>query len=81
MKRLIIVAVLFVLVTTASAFPARKSRKPLVEFGPKASMYIGSVRLGLGAEILFHPMQKDALLQAGNKSIKFQNPNPLLPDP
>lgn len=57
MKRLIIVAVLLAFVTTASAVPVKRSRKPLVEFGPKASMYISSFRLGIGAELVFNPMQ------------------------
>jgi hypothetical protein len=57
MKRILIVAILFVLITTASAFPVKKSRKPLVEFGPKASMYISSVRFGIGAELVFNPMR------------------------
>lgn len=57
MKRLIIAAVLFAFVATASAFPVTKSRKSLVEFGPKASMYTGPFRLGLGAEVLFNPVQ------------------------
>lgn len=56
MKRLTIAAVLLVFVTTASAFPVKKSRKPLIEFGPKASMYISSFRLGMGAELVFNPM-------------------------
>ncbi|KPK68999.1 hypothetical protein AMJ87_11115 [candidate division WOR_3 bacterium SM23_60] len=57
MKRLIIVAVLFVFITTASAFPVKKSRKPLVEFGPKANLYIGSVRFGIGAELIVNPLR------------------------
>lgn len=57
MKKLIIFALLLVFVTTASALPVKKSRKSLVEFGPKASLYISSVRFGLGAEIVFNPMR------------------------
>lgn len=57
MKKLIIFALLLVFVTTASALPVKKSRKSLVEFGPKASLYIGSVRFGIGAELVFNPIR------------------------
>ena len=57
MKRLIIIVVFFAFVATASAVPVKKSRHSLVEFGPKASLYIGSVRFGIGAELVFNPMR------------------------
>jgi len=56
MKRLITIVVFLAFVATASAVPVKKSRHSLVEFGPKASLYISSVRFGIGAELVFNPM-------------------------
>jgi hypothetical protein len=57
MKRFVTMVVFLALVATASALPLRTAKHSLVEFGPKASLYIGSVRFGMGAELVFNPMR------------------------
>lgn len=57
MKRFIAIVVFFAFVATASAVPVRKPKHSLVEFGPKANLYIGSVRFGIGAELIVNPLR------------------------
>ncbi|MBN2621503.1 hypothetical protein JXB22_10495 [candidate division WOR-3 bacterium] len=54
MKKTVIIIALFCIVT---AVQARAAKRPLVEIGPKANLYIGDdVRVGFGAEALVSPM-------------------------
>ena len=59
MKKLIFLALLLLVIWPGEA--ARLPRKPLIELGPKASLYIGSVRFGLGAEMVINPMRSFGL--------------------
>jgi len=51
MKKILIVIAILLFVVAAEA------KKPLVEVEPKASLYIGSVRFGLGCDILVNPLK------------------------
>ena len=55
MKRFFVILGLLVFVTTLSA-KGLKSR-PLIEGGPKASLYIGSVAFGIGSEVVVNPLK------------------------
>ncbi len=57
MKKVILFLLVILMVGVGEAQTRRYARKPLLEFGPKASFYIGSVRLGLGAEFVVNPTQ------------------------
>ena len=54
MKKLFIILLLVLCISTAYA---KKAKRPLVQFAPKASLYIGSVRFGVGAEVVFNPLR------------------------
>lgn len=51
MKKILIITAILLLVVAAEA------KQPLVELEPKASLYIGSVRFGLGCDIIFNPLK------------------------
>jgi hypothetical protein len=53
MKKLLIVIAILLFVVAAEA----KRYRSLVEVEPKASLYIGSVRFGLGCDILINPLK------------------------
>ena len=55
MKKVILFLLVILMVGLGEAQTRRYARKPLLEFGPKANFYIGSVRLGLGAEFVVNP--------------------------
>jgi hypothetical protein len=55
MKKLMLLILVLLMVGLGEAQTRRYARKPLVEFGPKANFYVGSVRLGLGAEFVVNP--------------------------
>jgi len=61
MKKLTILILLFVLIGTGNAAIRRSLRRPLIEVGPKASLYIGSVRGGFGAEFIVNPIRNFGL--------------------
>ncbi|MCK4252752.1 hypothetical protein KAX97_15000 [candidate division WOR-3 bacterium] len=54
MKKIIIVLLLLFCVSTAYA---KVMKRPFVQIAPKASLYIGSVRFGFGAEVVFNPLR------------------------
>lgn len=51
MKKITIIVAIMLLVVAAEA------KRPLVEVEPKASLYIGSVRFGLGCDVVFNPLR------------------------
>ena len=55
MKKFFVILGLLVFVTTLSA-KGLKGR-PLIEGGPKASLYIGSVAFGIGGEVVVNPLK------------------------
>lgn len=57
MKKLFLILVILLFIASADAAILKRSKRPLVEIGPKASLYIGSVRFGIGAEIAFNPLK------------------------
>jgi hypothetical protein len=57
MKKVMLFLLVILMVGLGEAQTRRYARKPLLEFGPKASFYVGSVRLGLGAEFVVNPMR------------------------
>lgn len=61
MKNVVIVAVLLLMVGMSQGAARRPAQRPLIELGPKASLYIGSVRFGLGAELVINPLKNAGL--------------------
>lgn len=55
MKKVILFLLVFLMVGLSEAQTRKYAKKALIEFGPKANFYIGSVRLGLGAEFVVNP--------------------------
>lgn len=51
MKKIMIITAILLLVVAAEA------KRSLVEIEPKASLYIGSVRFGIGCDAIFNPMK------------------------
>ena len=51
MKKILIITAILFLVVLAEA------KRPLVEIEPKASLYIGSVRFGIGCDVIFNPLK------------------------
>jgi hypothetical protein len=56
MKRLFIILLILFAVASMQAKVYKSVRPSLIEIGPKGSLYISSVRFGIGAEVLFNPM-------------------------
>ena len=57
MKRMSILLLLLLMAGLGEAALRKSSKRPFIELGPKASLYIGSVGLGLGAEVLVNPLR------------------------
>jgi hypothetical protein len=55
MKKVTLFLLVFLMIGFGQAQSRRSARKSLIEFGPKANFYVGSVRLGLGAEFVVNP--------------------------
>jgi len=53
MKKILVVVAILLFIVAAEA----KRYRPLVEVEPKANLYIGSVRFGLGCDILVNPLK------------------------
>lgn len=53
MKKILIITAILFLIAVVDA----KSYRSLVEVEPKASLYIGSVRFGLGCDVIFNPLK------------------------
>jgi len=53
MKKILIVIAILLFVVAADA----KRYRSLVEVEPKVSLYIGSVRFGLGCDVIFNPLK------------------------
>jgi hypothetical protein len=53
MKKLLAILGILLFFTTAYA----KASRPLVELEPKANLYIGSVRFGLGCDVIVNPLK------------------------
>lgn len=63
MKKILIVIAILLFVVAAEA----KRSRSLVEVEPKASLYIGSVRFGLGCDILINPLKTVAFRFSGTE--------------
>jgi len=61
MKKAITVALLLLMVGVSLGAARRPAQRPLIELGPKASLYIGSVRFGFGAELVINPLKNAGL--------------------
>jgi hypothetical protein len=57
MKKVIMVLVILVLTAQVYAKVPKKWKRPMLELQPKASLYIGSVRFGFGADVIFNPFK------------------------
>ena len=57
MKKVFVVLLLLSFIIIGEAQTRRSAKRPLIELGPKASLYIGSVRFGFGAELLVNPIK------------------------
>jgi hypothetical protein len=57
MKKSLIFLLFLCVVINGQAQTRKATKKSLIEFGPKANLYIGSVRFGIGAEILVNPLK------------------------
>lgn len=56
-KYLIVLAVVFLVASSANARMVRRGRRSLIELGPKASLYIGDdTNFGIGLETIFNPV-------------------------
>jgi hypothetical protein len=56
MKKILVVIAILLFVAAADAKIA-KGYRSLVEVEPKASLYIGSVRFGIGCDVIFNPLK------------------------
>lgn len=61
MKRISMIMLLLLMVGLGEAALRKSSKRPFVELGPKANFYIGSVGLGLGAEVVVNPLRNVGL--------------------
>ncbi len=61
MKKFTILVLLLMFVGVSHAAIRRSAKRPLIELGPKASIYIGSVRGGFGAELIANPLRNFGL--------------------
>lgn len=61
MKKVLFLVILVLVIWPGHIAAARLPGRPLIEFGPKASLYIGSVRFGLGAELVVNPLKSFGL--------------------
>lgn len=61
MKKVFIILLLLSLVIFGEAQTRKSAKRPLIELGPKASLYIGSLRFGFGAELLVNPLRNVGL--------------------
>ncbi len=61
MKKFTILVLLLIFVGVSHAAIRRSAKRPLIELGPKASIYIGSVRGGFGAELIANPLRNFGL--------------------
>jgi hypothetical protein len=61
MKRMSIILLLLLMVGLGEAALRMSSKRPFIELGPKANFYIGSVGLGLGAEVVVNPLRNVGL--------------------
>ncbi len=48
---------LLAMISLAHAKAPKKWQRPMLEIAPKATLYIGSVRFGLGADVVFNPFK------------------------
>ena len=57
MKKVIIILFLLSVFIIGEAQTRKSAKRPIIELGPKASLYIGSLRFGFGAELLVNPLR------------------------
>jgi hypothetical protein len=57
MKKVFIILLLLSLIIIGEAQTRKSTKRPLIELGPKASLYIGSLRFGFGAELMVNPVK------------------------
>ncbi len=70
MKKTIIISLLICAFVIGQAQTRKMAKKPLIELGPKASMYIGSLNFGIGAELLINPARNFGL-RLGLTELRF----------
>ncbi len=68
MKKILIIGAILLFVVAADA----KRYRSLVEVEPKVSLYIGSVRFGLGCDVIFNPL-KTVSFRFGLTELSFGN--------
>jgi hypothetical protein len=57
MKKNFIILLILCAFIIGQAQTRRSAKRPTIELGPKASMYLGSLRFGIGAEFLVNPLR------------------------
>ena len=57
MKKAFILLLLFSAFIIGEAQTRKSAKRPIIELGPKASLYIGSLRFGFGAELVVNPVR------------------------
>ena len=57
MKKFMLILTLLAMISLAHAKAPQKWQRPMLEIAPKATLYIGSVRFGLGADVVFNPFK------------------------
>lgn len=55
MKKALVIFLILCASVMGNAQSRKGTQRPLIELGPKASLYIGSLNFGVGAEILINP--------------------------
>jgi len=48
---------IFAILLSVSILDAKRAKHPLIEIGPKGSLYISSVRFGIGVEVVCNPLR------------------------
>jgi hypothetical protein len=70
MKKTIIISLVLCAVIMGHAQTRKSAKRPLIELGPKASLYIGSLNFGIGAELLINPT-RNVGLRFGLAELRF----------
>lgn len=61
MKKTLIILLILCAVMIGQAQTRKTAKRPTIELGPKASLYIGSLGFGIGAELLVNPSRSFGL--------------------
>ena len=57
MKKTFFILLILCVAVIGQAQTRRAAKRPMIELGPKASLYLGSLRFGIGAELLVNPLR------------------------